>query len=112
MSAAYSNLFLDQGSSFSTTITLDDVYGELYDLSYFTAKSQIKKSYYSANVTAQFETNIDIERSTISLDLSANTTANIAAGRYVYDTFIIDTNNNTSTKILEGILDVAPSVTR
>ena len=112
MSAAYSNLYLDQGSTFSTSITLDDVYGELYDLSNFTVKSQIKKSYYSSNVTAQFNTSINVGSGTITLELNANTTANIAPGRYVYDTFITDNNVDISTKILEGILDVSASVTR
>jgi hypothetical protein len=45
------------------------------------------------------------------LSMSTPTTANIAAGRYVYDT-IIKTPSGDATRILEGVIDVSPSVTR
>jgi hypothetical protein len=111
MPAAYSNLYLEQGTTFSSTITIDDVYGDIYDLSGVTPYSAIRKSYYSANTTAVFDASINIERGTITLDLDAETTANITAGRYVYDTVIKDINN-TTTRVLEGIITIAPSVTR
>lgn len=111
MPAAYSNLYLEQGTTFSSTITIDDVYGDIYDLAGVTPYSAIRKSYYSANTTAVFDASINIEHGTITLDLDAETTANIPAGRYVYDTIIRDINN-TTTRVLEGIITVAPSVTR
>jgi hypothetical protein len=43
MSAGYQDLFLEQGTSFSTTITLDDVSSNPYNLTGFQAKSQMKK---------------------------------------------------------------------
>ena len=112
MPAAYSNLLMEQGATFNTTITLDDVYGETYNLVGFTASSQMRKSYYSSNATATFSTTIDTSSGTITLALSANTTANISPGRYVYDTKIANANTSTVTRILEGIIDVSPSVTR
>lgn len=110
MPAAYTNLYLEQGTTFTTTITLDDVYGDVYDLSGYTASSQIRKSYYSSNATATFDSSINVGQGTITLELSSATTANIAAGRYVYDTII--SANNTTTRVLEGIVDVSPRVTR
>ena len=111
MPAAYSNLYLEQGSTFNTTITLDDVYGDNYNLVGYTANSQMRKSYYSSNATATFTASISVANATISLALSSAVTSNIAPGRYVYDTIITDTNNNV-TRILEGIVDVSPRVTR
>jgi hypothetical protein len=111
MPAAYSNLYLEQGSTFNTTITLDDVYGENYNLMGYTANSQIRKSYYSTNATATFVATIDANTATISLSLPSSTTANITPGRYVYDTTITDTSRNV-TRILEGVIDVSPCVTR
>jgi hypothetical protein len=110
MPAAYSNLYIEQGTSFSTTIAVDDVYGDVFDLSNYVANSQIRKSHYSANTTATFATSINATEGTITLSLSAGTTANIAPGRYVYDTKI--THNGEVTRILEGIVDISPSVTR
>jgi hypothetical protein len=111
MPAAYSNLYLEQGSTFNTTITLDDVYGENYNLAGYTANSQIRKSYYSSNATATFVATINSNTSTITLELSSAVTANISPGRYVYDTTITSTNNS-KTRILEGVIDVSPCVTR
>ena len=111
MSAGYQNLYLEQGTSFSTTITLDDVYLNAYNLVGYTASSQMRKSYYSANATATFSTSIDTTTGIITLVLDAPTTSNISPGRYVYDAIIID-SYNAVTRILEGVIDVSPSVTR
>jgi len=114
MSAGYQELFLEQGTSFNTTITLDDVYGETYNLYNFSSSSQMRKSYYSANTTAVFYTFINPTNGEILLSLDAPTTANIYPGRYVYDLVIYsntDASNNT-IRILEGIINVTPSVTR
>jgi len=112
MAAAYQELFLEQGSTFTTNITLDDIDGVPFDLTNVTAKSQVRKSYYSANTTAEFVVTINTPTSgVILLTLSAPTTANIAAGRYVYDVAIKDTAN-TVTRVLEGIVNVIPQVTK
>ena len=111
MAAGYQELFLEQGTDFTTTITLDDVYGTVYDLSGYTANSQIRKSYYSANATATFSTSINTGSGTITLNLSSSVTANISPGRYVYDTTITDNSGNV-TRVLEGIVDVSPRVSR
>lgn len=112
MAAAYQELFLEQGTTFTTSITLDDIDGVPYDLTDVTAKSQIRKSYYSANTTAEFTVTINTPTDgTILLLLDSATTANIAAGRYVYDVAIKDTAN-TVTRVLEGIVNVIPQVTK
>jgi hypothetical protein len=75
MAARYQELFLEQGSDYNTSITLTDVNGDPYDLTDYVAKSQIKKSYYSTNASADFVITINEPLSgiiIISLD-SANT---------------------------------------
>ena len=79
MPAAYTNIYIEQGATFSTSITLDDVYGEAYNLIGYTANSQIRKSYYSANATATFSTAINSNTGSITLNLTAAVTANIPA---------------------------------
>jgi hypothetical protein len=109
MPAAYTNLYIEQGTTYSTNITLDDVYNNVYNLAGYTANSAIKKSYYSSNVTASFTTLINANTGTITLSMSASVTSNISPGRYVYDTKITDNNNNV-TRILEGIAEISPAV--
>ena len=111
MAAGYQELFIEQGSDYITTITLDDVDGMPYDLSGFTAKSQIRKSYYSSNATAEFTITItDPVTGVIGLNLDSANTANIAAGRYVYDVEISD--NITVSRVVEGIVTVTPQITQ
>ena len=111
MPAAYQELYLEQGTTFYTTITLDDVYGDVYNLASYNVSSMMRSSYYSSNAAAVFDAEINPLQGVISLALDAPTTANIAPGRYVYDTIIID-QYNTVTRVLEGLIIVAPSVTR
>ena len=113
MPAGYQELFLEQGTDFTTSITLDDVYGVPYNLTGYAVKSQIRKSYYSTNTTAEFTSRISSpEGGIIELSLSSPVTANIAPGRYVYDVLIKDNINNSVTRVLEGIINVNPQVTR
>lgn len=112
MSAGYLELFLEQGETFSANVTLDQLNGSPYDLSNYSAKSEIRKSYWSANNSASFITSIDITEGTIGLTLSANTTQNLSSGRYVYDVFLTDSITNSRSKVLEGILFVEPSATK
>ena len=115
MTAAYQNLLIEQGTSFSTTITLDDTNGAAYNLANYTAVSQIRSSYYTSNTAGSF--NVSIPNPTIGniiVSITASNTANIFPGRYVYDVKLIsntDSNNNT-IRILEGILEISPQVTR
>jgi hypothetical protein len=112
MPAGYQDLFLEQGTTFVSTIVLDDIDGVPYDLTNVMAKGQIRRSYYSANATANFVVSIPSpEEGSIILSLSANTTSNIAAGRYVYDVAIKDAAS-TITRVLEGTVSVIPQVTR
>lgn len=115
MPAGYSELFLEQGATFNTSIELDDVYGSALNLVNFSATSQMRKSYYSSNVSATFSVstgnNASLGVITISLD-SANT-ANIYPGRYVYDVYITDTVTGAPRiRVLEGIVNVTPQVTK
>jgi hypothetical protein len=111
MAAGYQELFLEQGTDFTTSITLDDVNGIPYDLTEVQAKSQVKKSYYSTSPTATFTISInDPLDGVIILQLDNHVTSNIAAGRYVYDVIIKDGANNV-TRVLEGIVNVIPQVT-
>ena len=112
MAAGYSELFLEQGATFNTSISLDDVSGVAFNLITYTASSQMRKSYYSSNASATFSVttgdNPALGVITISLD-SANT-ANIYPGRYLYDVYVKNTVSR--VRVLEGIVNVTPQVTK
>lgn len=104
------NLVIDQGTSFETTVTLKDDSDDLLNLTGYAAAGQVRKHFTSSNSTS-FSITLGGANGTMTLALSANSTANIVAGRYVYDVELTDTNSKIS-RIMEGIVTVTPQVTR
>ena len=108
--ATYKNLSLDQGSSFTESIQYLDSSKTPISLVGYSVKSQMRKSYYSANAIT-FDTILtDSATGNITISLNFNVTANISPGRYVYD--IKANTANTAIKIQEGIITVNPGVTK
>ena len=108
--ATKANLLIDQGSTFSTTVTITDTNGNLLDLTGYTGAAQMRKS-YTSTTAHNFSVAVGNNSGTITLSMSANTTANIAGGRYLYDVELIDTSNTVS-RVFEGIVTVNPNITR
>jgi hypothetical protein len=108
--ATKANLVIDQGSTFSTDLTLQDENGDNLNLVGYTANSQIRKWYTSVNAAATFTTSINTTSAVISLTLTANQTSNLDFGRYVYDVEI--SNGSDVSRIVEGIVTITPQVTR
>lgn len=108
--ATKSNIVIDQGTTFSTDLTLTDENGDILSLSGYTANSQMRKWYTSTNASVVFSSSINVDSGVITLSLTANQTSNLVAGRYVYDVEIND--NSEVSRIVEGIVTVTPQVTR
>lgn len=110
--AEFVELQIESGATFSTEITVTESgTGNPKDLADFTARSQLRKSYYSTSATS-FDVEItDAANGIITMGLSSSDTANLRAGRYVYDVEIENTQN-TVIRIFEGIITVIPNVTR
>lgn len=104
------NLLIDQGSTFETTIDLTDDEGNLVNLTNYTGAGQIRKHYTSSNAT-NLTVTLGGSNGTVTLGLSANATANLIAGRYVYDVELTQPSGDV-TRIFEGIVTVTPQVTR
>lgn len=108
---AYAELTLDQGSTFTATLDLANDDGSVIDISSSSFQSQIRKSYYSANPTANLIVTItDAANGRVTLSLPSVDTSNVKAGRYLYDLKM--TTGNTTTRIIEGIITVTPQVSR
>lgn len=109
---AYAELTIDQGTTFIASIDLANDDGTSINVSNSTFSSQIRKSYYSANPTANITVSIqDAANGKVSLNLNAAQTANIKAGRYLYDLKMTD-SSNTTLRLIEGIVTVTPQVSR
>ena len=108
--AIKANIIIDQGSTFATSINLADDSDNPLDLTNFTAAAQMRKHYTSSNSTS-FTVTTGGNTGILTLALSANTTANIVAGRYMYDVELTDASNNIA-RVVEGIVTINPNITR
>ena len=105
------NLAIDQGATFTTTLSLADDTGTARNLSTYTARGQMRRSYYSTS-NVQFTISIDNPaEGEVVISLSADKTANLKYGRYVYDVELVS-NTLTIERIIEGIVTVFPEVTK
>lgn len=102
------HLLVEQGATFSTNIDLVDQNDLPLNLTTYTGASQLRKTYTSNNFVAF---TVTTGNGFVNLALSATQTANIEAGRYVYDVEVTDTIAVVS-RIVEGIVTVTPNVTR
>lgn len=106
--ALKANITIDQGTDFATSIDVTDDNGDPTDLSGFTGAAQMRKHYTSSN---SFSFSVAVANGSVTLSMNSATTANITAGRYVYDCELTS-GSNVVTRIVEGIVTVTPQVTR
>lgn len=106
--ALKANMVIDQGSTFASTVEILDENDEALDVTNYQARGQIRKHYSSTNAVS-FSTSLS--NGSLVISLTANQTANMVAGRYVYDIELVDPAN-TVVRILEGIVTLTPEVTR
>jgi uncharacterized protein YbcV (DUF1398 family) len=109
---SYAELTVDQGSTFESTIDLVSDDGAVINVAGYVFTGQLRKSYYSANATANLTlTIVNAANGNVKVSISAANTANIKAGRYLYDIKMRDTSN-TVTRLVEGVITITPQVTR
>jgi len=109
--ASISNIFIDQGADFTTTVTVTDSNGDAVSLVGYSAAAQIRKSYSSSTSTA-FTTSVsNASGGEITITLSDSQTSALEAGRYLYDV-LITASGGDKTRVVEGQVTVNPSVTR
>lgn len=111
MASVY-NLAIDQGSNFSASIQVNLDSGSARDLTGYTGRSQLRRSYFStSNVTFAVTISSPVTGE-IVISLPSSQTANLKYGRYVYDVELVEDSSGNVERILEGIVTVYPEVTK
>jgi hypothetical protein len=109
--ATYSDIFIDQGSTFTMTIDVPDANGLPFNLSGYTARGQIRKT-YASETAVNFVTNItNPESGKVNISLTASQTRAFKPSRYVYDIEIYNTQGRV-LRIREGQVEISPATTR
>jgi hypothetical protein len=116
--AQYEEITIDQGADVSIELHLVEQDGSTKDLFGYTPLGKVKKSYNSdSDYTWDFAANVKDPAADgiVTLSLTNVQTDEMKAGRYVYDVEIsfVDSDGDTIIeRVLEGIMEVTPSVTR
>lgn len=108
--ATKANLKIEQGTDFSTSITLTDDDNDAVNLTDYTGAGQIRK-YYTSTTAVNWTVALGGNTGIVTISLGSNTTNNMTSGRYVYDIELTDGSGIVS-RILEGIVTITPGVTR
>lgn len=108
--AIKANIVVDQGADYSTDIALTDSESNVIDLTGFTANAYIRKT-YTSTTGQSIATSINATAGVITLSLTAAASANLAAGRYVYDV-LIKSSANVKSRAVEGMVTVTPRVAK
>jgi hypothetical protein len=108
----YAELTVDQGATFESTLDLTNDDGSAINVAGYVFSGQIRKSYYSANATANLIITVSsAANGNLVISLNSATTTNIKAGRYLYDVKMTSPSN-TITRIVEGVITITPQVTK
>ena len=110
--ATYSNLFVDQGSDYTYAVDLSSIVPAFeQDLNNYTARGAIKRN-YASSVSVTFDITVNVNENTLEMSLPASVTQSMKSTRYVYDVELVSNDEPALvTRVLEGQLEVTPSVT-
>lgn len=103
------NIVIDQGTTYSNTITLTNDDSTFKDLTDYDVAAHIRKS-YNSNTYTPFTCTKNALVGDITFSLTAEQTSALKYGRYVYDLEI--SSEIETLRVLEGIITVTPEVTR
>jgi hypothetical protein len=113
----HEDLEIDQGADVAIQLEVVNKNGSIKDLTNHIVAAKMKKTYNSDSAdTTTFTSSItDASGGVIVLALTNTQTNSLNAGRYVYDveiSFVDSASNTIVERILEGNIQVTPSVTR
>jgi hypothetical protein len=111
--ASYANLIVDQGADFETTVVLEDERSDPINLTTYALTGQIRRTYKSTTATNFVLSNVGVPTNgVIMIRLLGSVSATMKSGRYVYDVYAKSVSQNKTYKVLEGMLEIVPGVTR
>ena len=110
--ATIANLYVDAGADYSNTITVASSNTTPLNLTGYTVKSQIRKSYGSSTAYNFNPTIYDAVNGKVRVQLSAIQSEAIPPGRYLYDIEITQTSTGIKTRVIEGLVIVNPQITQ
>ena len=111
MAAGTYNFILEQGATFTRTLTVQENSSAM-DLTGYSVASKMRSTHDSSTVVGTFTCTIsNATGGVIVMNMTSTTTGAIEEGMYVYD-IEITSSTGTVTRLMEGNVTVNPEVTR
>jgi hypothetical protein len=110
--AQYTDITIDQGSTYSGKIPVVGSNKLPVDLTGYSARGQIRRS-YSSLTAVPFTINIDDPQSgVIFINLTPAQTSAMKPGRYVFDVEIYNVDETDVIRVSEGQAEITPRATK
>jgi hypothetical protein len=110
--AKYANLFINQNEDFDVQVELETITMDTVNIENYELYGQVRKTYLSSTAIDIDIKVIDAATATFALSLDSGKTGSMKPGRYVYDIFASNTLSGDKYKIMEGQVEILPSVTQ
>lgn len=106
------DIIIDQGSTFSKTLTLKDDNSAVINITNDTFRGQVRKHHSSTDIQATFTFSItNGTGGVVTWSLTPTQTAAMGTGKFVYDVEWVKADS-TVVRLLEGVAECSPEVTR
>ena len=107
--ASIVNLFVDQGSDYTLTLTVKDDNGNATDLTGYTVEAYFQKWTGSNKVHKFTPTVTDATNGKLQIKLLGSESDDIASGRYNYDVVINNSDNDITRRVIQGQVTLNPT---
>jgi len=107
--ASVVNLFVDQGSDYTLTLTVKDDDGNATDLTGYTVEAYFQKWTGATQVYKFTPTVTDASAGTVQITLKGSVSDDIPSGRYSYDVVINHASNDITRRVIQGSLVLNPT---
>lgn len=107
--ASVVNLFVDQGSDYTLTLTVKDDDGNATDITNYTVEAYFQKWTGSNQVYKFTPTITDATNGKLQIALKGSVSDDIPSGRYSYDVVINNAANDITRRVIQGSLVLNPT---
>jgi len=109
---AVHDITIEQGATFAKTLTIKDDSDVAINVSTDTFRGQVRKKHTSTDIEATFTCTVtDGANCIVAWSLTDTQTSAMGNGRFVYDLEWVKANGDV-VRLLEGVADTTPEVTR
>ncbi len=107
--ASIVNVFVDQGSDYTLTLTVEDDAGSATDLTGYTVEAYFQK-WVGANKVYKFTPTVtDATAGKLQIKLLGSVSDYISPGRYNYDVVINNSTYDITRRVIQGQLTLSPT---